>query len=153
MAIQKIYRTEEDQIIAGVAGGLGEYFQIDPTIFRLIFVFLLLAEGSGLLLYAILWIVLPAKSDLEKSGEEVIKSNTKEMGEKAKKATAQVQEKIKRFEDKSKPGFFERQKWLGIILVGLGIVFLLQNFVHIDLSLYWPLVLIVVGLAIFTRSA
>jgi phage shock protein C len=46
-------------VIAGVCGGLAEYFNVDPTIMRLIFVALALAAGPGLLLYIIMWIVVP----------------------------------------------------------------------------------------------
>jgi phage shock protein C len=46
-------------MIAGVCGGLGEYFNIDPVIVRLIFVALLVGAGSGFLAYLVLWVVVP----------------------------------------------------------------------------------------------
>jgi phage shock protein C len=46
-------------MLGGVCGGLGDYFKIDPTIVRLIFVLLLLAGGPGLIIYLILWVVVP----------------------------------------------------------------------------------------------
>jgi phage shock protein C len=55
----KLYRSRTDSRIAGVCGGLGEYFDIDPTLIRLIFVLLALTGGHGVLLYIILWIVVP----------------------------------------------------------------------------------------------
>lgn len=51
--------VRKDKKILGVCGGLGEYFEIDPTIFRVLFVAALVLYGSGLLLYLILAIVLP----------------------------------------------------------------------------------------------
>lgn len=46
-------------MLAGVCGGLGKYFSIDPTIIRLIFVVLALMGGPGLVIYIIMWIVVP----------------------------------------------------------------------------------------------
>lgn len=56
---KKLYRSVESRMIAGVCGGLGEYFEIDPTLVRLITVALLLAGGGGLLAYIIAWIIVP----------------------------------------------------------------------------------------------
>lgn len=58
--MKKLYRSRNDKKIAGVCGGLGEYFNIDPTIWRIIFVILLLPGGlPGLLPYALLWLIVP----------------------------------------------------------------------------------------------
>jgi phage shock protein PspC (stress-responsive transcriptional regulator) len=58
--MKKLYRSKTDKKIAGVCGGLGAYFNIDPTIIRIIFVILLLPGGlPGLLPYLILWVVVP----------------------------------------------------------------------------------------------
>ncbi len=46
-------------MIAGVCGGLAEYFVIDPTIVRLVFVLLAMFGGPGIILYIILWIITP----------------------------------------------------------------------------------------------
>jgi phage shock protein C len=58
---RKLYRTREDRKIAGVCGGLGEYFDIDPTIVRLLWLALLFAAGSGVLAYIVAWIIIPEK--------------------------------------------------------------------------------------------
>jgi phage shock protein C len=55
----RLTRTRDDRVIAGVAGGLGQYLRIDPVIIRVVFVVLALAGGGGLLAYLIAWIVLP----------------------------------------------------------------------------------------------
>jgi phage shock protein C len=60
--MKKLYRSETDQVIAGVCAGLGEYFNIDPTIVRVAFAVLTVLGGAGPLLYALLWIIVPAKS-------------------------------------------------------------------------------------------
>lgn len=55
-----VYRSRRNRMIAGVAGGLAEYFNVDPLLVRLIFVFIGLASfGSALLLYIILALVMP----------------------------------------------------------------------------------------------
>ncbi len=59
MENKKLYRSRSDRMVAGVAGGLAEYFSIDPTIVRLAFVLLALMGGPGLIIYIIMWIVVP----------------------------------------------------------------------------------------------
>jgi phage shock protein PspC (stress-responsive transcriptional regulator) len=49
---RRLYRSQDERMIAGVAGGLGDYFGIDPVIVRVIAVVLVFAGGAGLLLYA-----------------------------------------------------------------------------------------------------
>jgi phage shock protein C len=56
---RKLRRSNADQVLGGVAGGLGHYFALDPILVRIAFVLLVLAGGSGLLLYIVLWIVIP----------------------------------------------------------------------------------------------
>src|SRR5215510_3873125 len=55
----RLMRSRTEVIIAGVCGGLAEYFAIDPVIVRLIFVLATLTSGIGLLVYPILWLVMP----------------------------------------------------------------------------------------------
>lgn len=60
--MKRLYRSTTDRKIAGVCGGLGEYFNVDPLIFRIIFVLALVPGGvPGLLPYIILWIIIPEK--------------------------------------------------------------------------------------------
>jgi phage shock protein PspC (stress-responsive transcriptional regulator) len=66
---KKIYRSESDRMIAGICGGIGEYFDIDPTLVRIIFAFILLS-GSGFILYIILWVVIPSQSQVKNKGDE-----------------------------------------------------------------------------------
>ena len=57
--IKKLYRSKKNRVIAGVCGGIGEYFNIDPTIIRLLWILLIFAGGSGILAYIIAWIIIP----------------------------------------------------------------------------------------------
>lgn len=64
---KRLYRDPDDQMIAGVASGIANYFGIDPTIVRLLFAASLLFGGAGFVIYVILWIVMPeAKTTSEK---------------------------------------------------------------------------------------
>ncbi len=56
---RKLYLSSTDFYIGGVCGGLGEYFNVDSTWIRLLFVALVFAGFSGILLYLILWIIVP----------------------------------------------------------------------------------------------
>ncbi len=53
---KRFYRSVEDKWIAGICGGLGEYFNIDPILVRIGFIILFLGGGTGLFLYIIMWI-------------------------------------------------------------------------------------------------
>lgn len=64
---KKLYRSKKDKMLAGVCGGIAEYFEIDSTIARLVFVLLLFMCGGGLLAYIICAIVIPQKPDEEKA--------------------------------------------------------------------------------------
>ena len=59
-ANKKLYRSENDKIIAGVCSGIGHYFGIDPLIVRILFVIAAFAGGSGILIYILLWIAVPS---------------------------------------------------------------------------------------------
>lgn len=55
----RLMRSRTEVVIAGVCGGLGEYFGVDPVIVRLIFVLVALTTGIGVLAYPILWMIMP----------------------------------------------------------------------------------------------
>jgi len=56
---KRLFRSKSNRIIAGVCGGVGEYFGIDPTVVRLLWVLFTFLGGSGILAYIICWIVIP----------------------------------------------------------------------------------------------
>ena len=64
-SIKELHRSQDGRILAGVAGGLGRYFDIAPTFFRVGFAILTLIGGAGILLYVAAWLVIPdeGKSD------------------------------------------------------------------------------------------
>lgn len=60
--MKKLYRSTTDKKIAGVCGGLAEYTDVDPTVWRLLFVLLTLMGGfPGIILYIIMCIVVPIR--------------------------------------------------------------------------------------------
>ncbi len=57
---KRLYRSRKEKVIAGVCGGLAEYFKIDPVIVRVIFVILLLPGGfPGFIPYVVMWAIVP----------------------------------------------------------------------------------------------
>ena len=65
MKEKKLTRSANDRMLAGVAGGLAEYLEIDPVIVRLLFVIVALFGGGfiGLFIYIVLWIIMPEAAE------------------------------------------------------------------------------------------
>jgi phage shock protein PspC (stress-responsive transcriptional regulator) len=137
---KKLYRSKKDSMIAGVAGGLAEYFAIDPVLIRLLFVLSVFLQGMGLLAYIILWIVVPQKKEepaaetantAPESGPEIPRSPDPEAEEKKRKRTS-----------------------IGAyILIALGAFFLADNLMpNFDLADYWPVALIAVGIGLLYNA-
>lgn len=120
---KRIYRSRVDSKIAGVCGGIAEYFNIDPVIPRIIAVVLALTKGVGIVAYLIAWIVIP-RVPLGRE-EEAAGVESSEPG---------------------RSGFWQ-SIWPGVILVAVGGIFLLHNaFWWFDFDDYfWPVILIAVG--------
>lgn len=60
--IRKLQRSTSNKMIAGVCAGIGKYFNLDPTIIRVLYVLMVFFAGFGILLYLILWLVIPSES-------------------------------------------------------------------------------------------
>lgn len=60
---KRLYKIEEGKKLCGVCGGIAEYFDIDPTIVRLLWVILIFCAGTGILAYFIAAIIMPKKSE------------------------------------------------------------------------------------------
>ena len=58
----RLERSSHDKWLGGVAGGLAHYFDIDPTIVRLAFIVAFFGFGTGMLVYLVLWLVMPPSS-------------------------------------------------------------------------------------------
>ncbi|MBE9473398.1 MAG: PspC domain-containing protein [Chloroflexi bacterium] len=68
---KRLYRSRSDRWLAGVCGGIGDYFDTDPTVIRVIFVLAALIMGGGLLIYLILWLIIPLEPEAIEAVEEV----------------------------------------------------------------------------------
>ena len=60
---RRLYRSRSDKVVAGVCGGLADYFEIDPVWFRIGFVVLALGGGSGILIYLLMWLIVETEPD------------------------------------------------------------------------------------------
>ncbi|NOZ34169.1 MAG: PspC domain-containing protein [Chlorobi bacterium] len=76
---KRLYRDEDDKILAGVCSGLGNYFGVDPVLIRLFFVAAVILGGFGTIIYIVLWIAIPkaetVSQKLEMKGEPVTIAN------------------------------------------------------------------------------
>jgi len=136
---KRLYRSRKNKIIAGVAGGLGEYFDIDPVIIRIIFVVTGLMGGSGILAYIICWIIIPQESV-------------------ASAATAEgpppESEKTSNEKETGTPNGRSRALLPGLLLIVLGALFLANNLLpRFHFGDYWPIILIAIGIGILLKSS
>ncbi len=147
---KKLYRSRTDKMLAGVCGGLGEYFKLDPIIFRGIFLVLLMPGGFGLLLYLLLAILVPNKPRGEgvsaAAGEEVDRDFAVEIKDRAEELAREV---------RGRSGWLKSPRnLLGLLLVVLGFFVLLNQLFPqswLRWNFLWPVVLIVIGLMILTK--
>ncbi len=144
---RSLYRSRSDTVLGGVCGGLGEYLGIDANIVRLVFLLLLLASGTGLILYLALWLLLPQEGAPEVSStEQRIEDGAQEISDKAREIGDRV-----RHADRARDAWVAPA--IGIALVAIGAIVLLQNLGIPALwwmrwRIIWPAVLIVIGLAL-----
>ncbi|MDT8392404.1 MAG: PspC domain-containing protein [Bacteroidales bacterium] len=125
-----LYRSSKDSMIGGVAGGLAEYFRIDPTLIRILFILMVLVGGSGVLFYIILWIVLP-------TDEHVIFPNNNPNPMEEKNSQENNQKKQFNPDEKRYKKKDEGSLIAGLILIALGIIFLvIRYFPRIDFGIF-----------------
>ncbi len=136
---KKWFRSRKDKMIGGVAGGLAEYFEVDSTIVRILFV-VGLFMGAGFLAYILLWIIVPE----EPVGTEPAPKNA-ENPETTNTGTESNSEKTTKTESRK-----NRTNIFGAILVILGVLLLIDNFV--GFHAFWPLLLILIGIGILLNT-
>lgn len=130
-------------MLGGVAAGLGDYFAVDPTLVRIIFVVSLFLGGAGVLAYIILWIITPeepfsfyAEQAEEKTGEG---ESTQESDSEYKKSMEEQKRK--------------RSTVLGVILIVVGFFFLADNFIpRVHFFDLFPIVLIAIGIGLLLNT-
>ena len=85
---KKLYRSNDDRWLAGVCGGIGEYLDVDPTLIRVLFILFGFAVGGGLLIYIILWLVIPQAPEMaEKAGDDIFEPEEAEEPEGSEEAS------------------------------------------------------------------
>lgn len=149
---KKLYRSKSDRIIAGICGGLAEYFEIDPVLVRIIFAILLFAVDGFFIVYIIGWFIIPNESDLKS------KKNTSTR-EHVERTSEEIQSQAQNLLQSAKGLFSDNTKaksnmTIGIILIALGFFFFLNEFVPqlLDFGKLWPIFVIAAGLYIILKQ-
>ena len=146
MKNKKIYRKTDDCVVAGVCSGLADYFEIDETLVRVIFVLLFIGGGSGLLIYLVLWLVIPrdGQEDKKVNWEENVKEFTQDVGKKAKTVAKEIKKemKVEKINPEKRQGSF-----FGLLLLLWGGILLINKIspMLIEWDYVWPGMLIVLG--------
>ncbi len=148
MEPKRLYRSKTDRQISGVCGGLAQYFGVDATLVRLVFLLMLIFGGSGFIIYIIMAIVVPEEGSTARTPDEVIHANTQELADKARDLGKGIElgASSSSSPDTARTGQ-QGALIFGLILIVLGGMFLLQNLLRINFSQFWPLILIVIGIA------
>ncbi len=162
----RLMRSRDDAIIAGVAGGIARYLGVDPTIVRLIFV-LLVFSGVGVLLYPVLWIIMPLEgtsapgSTADDSGREPFVrggSAQRRQPDPLNSADGDFESEIpvnnlNGHNTRHASPSVQRSGQLGVILIGVGILALLSILLGpVFGKLLFPIVLIAAGALVLLRN-
>lgn len=150
MESKRLTRSAKNRVIAGVCGGLGDYLGIDAGLVRIFFVLLGIGRGFGVLIYLLLWLLIP-REDMETAAatEATIRAGADEMAERARSAGSEFREA---WAHDSHPLMVA----IGVGLIILGGLALLET-LHItwlwwlSFDTLWPVLLIVAGLIIILR--
>lgn len=140
--MKRLYRSKKDKMIAGVCGGLAEYFDIDPVLVRVLFAITAFMGGLGILLYILLAIVTPEEGSAPEESDTVsVERGTRE--------NATVEEPPLHLPKVPQ----DKRKLFGIALLAVGLVMLFDNFSVIvpwwGWNFFWPILIIAIGLYIY----
>lgn len=158
MKENRLYRIVNGKVVGGVAGGLAEYFGMDPTIIRIIFILLTLMGGGGVLIYLILWIVVPEKYNAFPpytapfTRPENFSTPGSGVGE-TYEGYAEGTAPSPTFEVNSTGKKFDGSLIAGLVMILIGSFFLFERFIpNIDFSDFWPLLLVLIGIIMIFRG-
>lgn len=141
---KKLYRSRSERIIFGLCGGLGRYFNVDPTLIRILFVLLAIPGGFGLLAYLIISLITPLESGAETMPKEEMKKFAHKVKHEVNEATAEMK-KERRY-----GGF---RLFLGAIIIAAGFFLLFREifpFYHFRTFL-WPVLVILFGVYLLVK--
>jgi phage shock protein C len=157
MESKRLYRSLTDRKFAGVAGGLAEYFVMDPLLIRLAFVILTLAGGGGFLIYIILWIVTPENPMRIVPPAAQPDPNFQQSAYNSQTNAAENQSAETGFSTSSPaPQPRKRNKGSligGLVLITLGALFLADELIpQVNFGDLWPVILIVIGAGLLINT-
>ena len=137
---RRLYRSRKKSIIAGVCGGIAEYFEVDPTIVRLLWVIMAFVHGLGVIAYIVAWIIIPERPEGKYDGEH----GEAEHGEKVRPDSRTHGEKVTGRAN---------ARFIGLALIMLGAWFLVRNFMPwVEFDRWWPLILVAIGVALLIKG-
>ena len=150
---RQLYRSRTNKVIFGVCGGLGKYFDIDPLIFRIIFVLLAVGGGAGVLIYIIMALIVPMEPV-----EGAPSTHPGDAKERINQFAQEVREGAHNFANEMKSS----REWrgqvhhstAGIIIIVVGILLLLNNIFPQHWwrwNIFWPAAIILLGIFIITK--
>ena len=150
MTQQNLHKSSSNKVIAGVCGGVGEHFNVDPTLIRLAWALAVFLGGSGLVLYILAMIIMPDDPRAEQINKNVpaIGPVTGQEGQTATESGAQAETGAKPPNNEEK-----RNQIFGLILVAIGGYFLLQRyFPFFEIHNWWPVIIILIGIIVIFRG-
>lgn len=158
---ERLYRSRIDRVLGGVASGLSRYMNLDPILVRIIFIILAFFNGIGILLYIIMWIVVPedptvygfqGKTDFQPESGGSSKSKSKKSQEsKAETSGSSPNFEMPPFPQPKKNG--SGRIVAGVIFIGLGFIFLADRiFPYFEFEDFIPLLLVIIGIALLWNS-
>ncbi len=150
---KRLYRSQSDRVIWGVCGGLAKYFDMDPTIVRIIAVLTVFISGAGIIAYIILAIVIPLENSKSAEPRDTIKENVEEIKETTSELGREIRSTLTGKTDAEEETEIRhrRRNIFGIIIVVIGVLLLLGSldvFWWMRWTYLWPLIIIAIGLII-----
>ncbi len=142
---QRLRRSLTERMLAGICGGIAIYLRVDPVIIRLVFILVTISTGIGLLLYPLLWIVMPAPDAASEAA-----ARTPAPPPPATGATIQLDPASVAQLERGAPSPHSRISWVGIALLGVGSTVLARE-LGIRLEMLLPVVLITTGIVLLLR--
>lgn len=152
---KRLYRSRTDRMLWGVCGGLAKYFDIDPTIVRVIAILsLIVTGGAAIIAYIIMAIVVPVEGSTAAEPKETMKENVAEMKKTAEELGREFRATFEEKKEERSTEFsprYRRRVFFGIIVLIVGVLLLLASF---DLfwwlkwSYLWPVIIIAIAILI-----
>ena len=137
----RLYRSETDKKIAGVCGGIAEYFEIDSTIIRLIWVISIAVYGTGLLVYIIAAIIMPTKGEID-----------------TKLNMHQDSDEVNEQKNGASDGNLDKERTrnlFGYVLIIVGAILISKRFLVLNwlsFKFLFPIVLVILGILILSSN-